>query len=67
MGGVVAKMFFKTGVEKMEQTKYSSINEIEVKCATGEMQSLSEFAVDYKLLMIVNISSRCGLATTNYK
>jgi len=43
MGGAVAKMLFKTGKDKFEQTKFVSLNDIEVHTIDGVKSKMGDF------------------------
>lgn len=59
MGGVLAKIVFKSGKDSLDQNKYQSINEIPVTTVEGQdYEKLIDLVGDKKLYLIVNTASK---------
>ena len=68
MGGVLAKIVFKSGKDSLDQNKYQSINEIPVTTVEGQdYEKLIDLVGDKKLYLIVNTASKWGIAHKNWK
>ena len=59
MVGLIAKIVFKNGDDKLDSSKYSSLNDIPAVSLSGVMNSrLGDVVKDKKLYLVTNIASR---------
>lgn len=59
MGGVLAKIVFKSGKDKLDQNKYQSILDIPVTTVEGDnYERFVDLTGDKKLYLIINTASK---------
>ena len=58
MGGVIAKMIFKSGNDGFDLAKITTLNDIPCKKLDGEETTIGKLIEGKKLYMIVNVASK---------
>jgi hypothetical protein len=58
MGGVIAKIVFKNGNDKLDLDKYESLNEIKCVTLKGEEVTIGNVVDGKKLYLVVNVASK---------
>ena len=59
MGGLIAKIVFKNGDDKLDSSKYSSLNDIPATSLSGVMHDkLGDVVKGKKLYLVVNVASK---------
>ena len=58
MGGLIAKIVFKNGDDKLDSSTYNSLNDIPATSLSGEKHDrLGDVVKDKKLYLVVNVAS----------
>ena len=68
MGSLISKLFFKSGVDKVESLKQLNkpLNEFITKDIDGKETSLAPYLKDKKAIVFVNVACACGLTSDHY-
>lgn len=66
MGSAIKKMLFKSGSTSIKSSAPSNFFDLEARDIDGNLIKFDQFK-DRKVIMIVNVACKCGLAADNYK
>tara|TARA_B110000305_G_C19171510_1_gene507507 strand:- start:547 stop:726 length:180 start_codon:yes stop_codon:yes gene_type:complete len=59
MGGLIAKIVFKNGDDKLDSSTFSSLNDIPAMSLSGvQHDRLGDVVKDKKLYLVVNVASK---------
>ena len=66
MGGVLAKVVFKTGDEDLPK-KPRELEEIEITDIDGNIVRIGDIMESKKVVLFVNVATKWGLTASNYR
>ena len=66
MGGALAKIVFKSGVDALPDVD-STLEDIEIMDIDGQMVRLGDVLSDKKVALFVNVATKWGLTADNYR
>jgi len=58
MGGVLAKVFFKSGEELLEPPTQANLADIKIMNIDGQMVRIGDYYKDKKVVMFVNVATK---------
>ena len=58
MGGVIAKIVFKSGEEQLPECSSNSLQDIEIVDIDGELVKIGDLLHDKKVVMFVNVATK---------